>query len=139
MCRVEILTGPPRSGRTESVISAALPFIQENRCSELLILVPSNLKADELRQAILDRPEVKGFIGLRIDTFLDLTQEIFQASSHPGRIRSPMARRWAVQRLVTSLALPVLKDIQESRGLTDLAVDLIRTLKEGDISPEEFM
>ncbi|MDX1763871.1 MAG: 3'-5' exonuclease, partial [bacterium] len=121
------------------MIRAALPFIQENRCTELLILVPSNLKADELREAILDRPEVKGFIGLRINTFFDVTQEIFHASGHTGRIRSPMARRWAVQRLITSLQLPVLQGIQQSRGLTDLAVDLIGALKDGDVSPQAFM
>ena len=96
-CTIQILTGPSRSGKTTSIIQTLLPTIKENRCSELLILVPSNLKADEINERILAGREINGFFNLNILTFLDLTKQIFHALNLSGKVNSPLVRRWMVQ------------------------------------------
>jgi len=137
-CRIRILTGPPRSGKTQAIIDQILPFIKENRTSEILILVPSNLKAEEIRQTLLSQKGVSGFLGLRILTFLDLTLLAFQDSTLPGRVSTPLSRRWMIQAILAQLPFQHFKEVKETRGLADLCVEFIRTLKEAGISPEEF-
>ncbi len=138
MSIVQIITGPPRSGKARHVIDSILPYIKENRCAEILVLVPSNIKAEEIREFLLSRKGVAGFLGLRILTFLDLTLSTFQESSLPGRVNTPLARRWMVQNLLEKLPLKHLINVRDTRGLSDLSVDFIRTLKEGGISPDKF-
>jgi ATP-dependent helicase/DNAse subunit B len=138
MSIIQIITGPPRSGKARHVIDSILPYIKENRCAEVLVLVPSNLKAEEIREFLLSREGVSGFLGLKILTFLDLTLSTFHESSLPGRVNTPLARRWMVQNLLEKLPLEHLKKVRETRGLSDLSVDFIRTLKEAGISPNEF-
>ncbi len=138
MCQVRILTGPPRTGKRTAILEIALPLIRENRGRELLILVPSNPKAREIREALLAEESVEGFVGLRVLTFLDLTRESFEASDLPGRLSTPRARRWMIQRLLEKLPFDTLRAVRATRGLEELAADFIRSLKEAGISPAEF-
>ncbi|MEK6777668.1 MAG: PD-(D/E)XK nuclease family protein [bacterium] len=139
MCNVEILTGPPGSGKTQTILNEILPAVTENRCHMVMVLVSSNLKAEAIREAILAQKGVNGFIGLRILTFLDLCMEIFQESPFPGRVNTPLARKWMVQAILAEMPLQHLVEVRETRGLMDLVVDLIRTLKDGGVSSEEFL
>jgi ATP-dependent helicase/DNAse subunit B len=138
VCQVRILTGPPRTGKRAAMLEIALPLLRENRGRELLILVPSNPKAREIREALLAEESVGGFVGLRVLTFLDLTREVFEASDLPGRLSSPRARRWMIQRLLETLPLDALRTVRATRGLEELAADFIRSVKEAGISPAQF-
>jgi len=139
MCRVEIITGPPGSGKTQAILNDILPAVLENRCHTILILVSSNLKAESIHEAILAGAGVKGFIGLRIMTFLDLCMEIFDGSSLPGRVGAPLVRKWMVQAVLAEMPMERLSGLRETRGLMDLASDFIRTLKDAGVSSEEFL
>lgn len=138
MSSVQIFTGPPRSGKTRTLINTLLPAVKANRCTELLILVPSNLKGEEIRETLLAEDGISGFLGLQILTFLDLTLSAFQDSRLPGRVHTPLARRWMIQAILLNLPSGPLDAVKETPGFVDLADELIRTLKEGGISPEEF-
>ncbi len=138
MCQVRILTGPPRTGQRAAIYEIARPFLRENRCHKLLILVPSNPTAREIRERLLADGSITGFVGLQVMTFLDLSREIFEASDLPGRLSSARARRWMIQRLLEKQPLPALRAVRGTRGLEELAGDFIRTLKEAGLTPAAF-
>ncbi|NOY52738.1 MAG: hypothetical protein GXP58_03870 [Deltaproteobacteria bacterium] len=139
MSVVKIITESSRPGKRRRILNGILPYVRSNRCSELLILVPSNRMVEEIREALLQQESVPGFLGLRLMTFLDLARDIFQNGSFPGRIGSTPARQWRLHSILSTL--PPLKpfgEIRETRGMLSLTTDFIRTLKEAGIPPEEF-
>ncbi len=135
----ELTCKPGFNRKTNSrLASSARPLIRENRWDEFLILVPSNPKAREIREALLADESLQGLVGLRVLTFLDLTREIFEASDLPGKLTTPRTRRWMIQRLLETLPLEALQAVRATRGVEVLAADLIRSLKEAGIAPAEF-
>jgi len=135
---VEIITESSRTGRFRRILDGVLPYIRSNRCFEVLLLVPSNLMVEEIREELLQQESVQGFFGLTITTFLDLAGDVFQESDLPGRIGSPQGRQWRLQSILSALSPGRFGEIRQTRGMLALTADFIRTLKEGGISPGEF-
>ncbi len=139
MTSIQILAGPPGPHVLEMALEPVLPLVRSNRCHEALFLVPSNLMVEEIRNLLIDREEIEGVLGLRIMTILDLSREVFLSSHLPGRIVTPLTRQWTLQTVLSDLTLRHFNRIRETKGFAYLAADFIRTLKEGGISPEDFL
>ncbi len=138
MSVVKIITESSRPERLCTVLHDVLPYVRTNRCSEILLLSPSNRIVEEIREALLQEESAPGFVGLRITTFLDLARDVFENGSVIGRIGSPQTRQWRLQSILSALPLQPFGKIRETRGMLSLTTDFIRTLKEGGIPPKEF-
>lgn len=81
-----LLCGPARSGKTSDLLSSFLAAYTENPLrDDLLVLVPGNVAAEELRRRLIHMGNVSGIIGSPFHTLLDAARACRSPQGTPGR------------------------------------------------------
>jgi len=139
--RVTIVVGPPRSGKTQRVLSRYQRLLAENAPGTALCLVPTWRAAEEVRWRLIEGMG-PGCFSPGVMTFEKFADAILEAAPEPVRPITRLMKRHLVRKTIDDqLAqgrLSHFGPIARSSGLVDLICRFIAELKRLEIWPEHF-
>jgi ATP-dependent helicase/DNAse subunit B len=136
---VQILTGPPGSGKTRRLIERSQELSQ-GAVATTLWLVPTYRHAESLR----DRLVVSGAggVGLSLLTFNDLAGAVIRHHDPAARPLSRVQRRLLVEAVLADLhqrkEFRHFGRVVETRGFAEGVVALLAELKQNEVRPIDF-
>jgi len=81
---LHMLTGPPGSGKTRRVLGMFKEFTPSEHLASVRFIVPTVLRAVEIRRLLLSGESFPGILGRPVCTFYELSQEILTTAGIPG-------------------------------------------------------
>ncbi len=136
-----VITGPPRSGKTDRLLARYRALLAENRPGAALWLAPTWRAAAEVRRRLLDGP-LRGCFAPGVTTFERFAESVLEKVPEPIRPISRLMKHHLVRQLIeqarTAGQLQHFATIASTGGLVELACEWIGELKRLEIWPEDF-
>ncbi|MBC7289357.1 MAG: hypothetical protein H5T86_15215, partial [Armatimonadetes bacterium] len=137
---VEILLGPPGSGKTQQALERYISCVGEHGHDAALFLVPTGRVADIVRGRLLDSG-LPGLFDFRVTTFIEAADMILVANHAPVSLVSDVQRIAILRNVLDSMSdeeLGPLASHLDRPGLITALIEDIDEFKAAGITPEEL-
>ncbi|NJP07515.1 MAG: AAA family ATPase, partial [Chloroflexaceae bacterium] len=130
--RITLLTAPAASGKTTTICET----LAARRWRRVWIIVPDRWQQQTMRDRLAHQGRV------RVQTWVSLAGLVLRHAGVPGKIISPIGRRYLVRKLMHELAdhgqLPALATVARKPGFADAVASLITEASEQKIPPDRL-
>jgi ATP-dependent helicase/nuclease subunit B len=131
--RRRLLLGPAGCGKSRLVRAAFAEAVRAGDAQRVLLLVPTASYREHTRNEVLRESELKGLAGEPICTFSDLLRRLAPAS---GPVLTGARRELLLRRLLSELALPEFRAVEEFPGFRAALAESVEELRRAGLTPE---
>jgi len=128
-----LLLGPAGCGKSRLLRAAFAEAVRAGDAQRVLLLVPTASYREHTRNEVLRESELRGLAGEPICTFSDLLRRLAPAS---GPVLTGARRELLLRRLLSELALPEFRAVEEFPGFRAALAESVEELRRAGLTPD---
>ncbi len=128
-----LILGRAGSGKTHFVLNKFLDFVKEHKEKHALFLLPTKSQVEHLKDVILKKEGVKGFLDVSFFTFNGLARWTWEAG-----VISESAKDLLLKNILHKHRVKYFDEVYDSSGFRHVILRFIKELKENSLSPQQF-
>jgi ATP-dependent helicase/nuclease subunit B len=140
MANKHLILGRAGSGKTHFVLNKFLGFVKEHREKHVLFLLPSNSQVEHLKDVILKKEGVEGFLDVSFFTFSGLARWIWESGvrGQESGVISEGGKDLLLKNILHKHRVKYFDEVYDSPGFRQVILKFIKELKENSLSPQQF-
>ena len=131
--RRRLLLGPAGCGKSRLLRTAFAEAVRAGDAEQVLLLVPTASYREHTRNEVLRESTLGGLAGDPICTFSDLLRRLAPAT---GPVLTGARRELLLRRLLSELALPEFRAVEEFPGFRAALAESVEELRRAGLTPE---
>lgn len=131
--RRRLLLGPAGCGKSRVLRTAFAEAVRAGDAEQVLLLVPTASYREHTRNEVLRESTLGGLAGDPICTFSDLLRRLAPAT---GPVLTGARRELLLRRLLSELALPEFRAVEEFPGFRAALAESVEELRRAGLTPE---
>ncbi|MBI2560462.1 MAG: exodeoxyribonuclease V subunit gamma [Planctomycetes bacterium] len=140
MANKYLILGRAGSGKTHFVLNKFMDFVKEHKEKHVLFLLPTHSQVEHLKDVILKKGVVKGFLDVSFFTFSGLARWIWgsRVGSRKSGVMSEGAKDLLLKNILHKHRVKYFDEVYDSPGFRQAILKFIKELKENSLSPQKF-
>jgi len=132
-----LILGRAGSGKTTFVLEKFYRYIKASATEKVIFLLPTHSQAEHLKDVIIRKGPVSGFVDNGIFTFSQLAREVLEHRL-PGRVVSELEKESLLKNLLEENSPEFFKESWKYQGLRHALLRFFKELKEDSLYPSDF-